>query len=241
MKTKTKAKPKVSHDTMRVNFEVKSFDSATGKFTGYAAAWGNVDEVQDVCQEGCFAATLQHWRARGTWPRVLWQHWFGVGHVTELREDEHGLFVAGTFWMDKPEVAEVYKEIATAMPNVGLSFGFVAIDFEVLDGVRYLARVDLTDDITVTLRPVNDQAAMVEMKSADGSSITVPSIRATEAILRDAGFTRTAAKTVLASGYAALREAKSADDPKIRTSLENLFDSLQKATGALDDGNSGNS
>lgn len=237
MKTATPPKPKTLHDFMQINFEIKSFDSATGKFTGYAAAWGNVDEVQDVCQEGCFAATLQNWRARGTWPRVLWQHWFGVGHVTELREDEHGLFVAGTFWIDKPEVAEVYKEIAKAMPNVGLSFGFVAIDFEVLDGVRYLARVDLTDDITVTLRPVNDQAAMVEMKSADGSSVTVLSIRATEGILRDAGFSRTDAKAILHGGYAALREAKSGDTPGVRESLEKLLSSLVKATGALDDGN----
>jgi len=221
---------------MHVNFEVKSFDAATGEFTGYAAAWGNVDELQDVCREGCFAATLQNWRARGTWPRVQWQHWFGVGHVTELREDEHGLFVGGTFWMDKPEVAEVYNEIARAMPNVGLSFGFVAIDFEVLDGVRYLARVDLTDDITVTLRPVNDHAAMIEMKSADGERIAVPTIRATEGILRDAGFTRATAKTLLAGGYAALREAKSTDNPKLRAALTNLFGSLKKATGALDNG-----
>ena len=232
---KTATKPKPEHDFMKVNFEVKSFDEKTGEFTGYAAVWGNIDELKDVCNEGCFTDTLERWKARGALPRVYWQHWFGVGHITELREDEHGLFVAGVFWLDDPTIAEIYAEIAAAMPNVGLSFGFRAVDYKVKDDVRYIDQLDLTDDITVTLKPVNDQAAMIEVKSADGSSVTVPSIRATEGILRDAGFSRNAAKAILTAGYsAALREAKSADDPAALEIANNILATLKRANGSKD-------
>jgi len=238
MKTKTKPKSTATHDYMRIDFEVKSFDAETGEFTGYAAAFGNVDELKDVCLEGCFAETLERWKSRGTWPRVYWQHWYGVGHVTELYEDEHGLFVKGRFWIDREDVADVYAEICEAMPNVGLSFGFHAVDFEVKDGVRYLAKVDLTDDITVTLKPVNDQAAMIEVKSEDGERFAVPSIRATEGILRDAGFSRGTAKAILAGGYAnALREAtgkKSEDNPAALEIAQNILDRLKRTNGSKD-------
>jgi len=235
---KTAAKKRNDTHSFHVSaFEVKSFDAATGEFSGYAAVFGNVDLLNDVCEPGCFAKTLEQWAARETFPRLYFCHWQLIGHITAMREDHHGLYVEGVFWLDKPDVAEAYCEISEAMPRVGMSFSYSATKHRVIDGVRRLDAVDLCDDITVTLDPVNTRTEVLEIKSADGERIAVPTIRATEGILRDAGFTRTTAKTLLASGYAALREAKSADDPKIRISLESLFDSLEKATGALNNGN----
>lgn len=195
-----------------LRFEVKSIDADTGVFIGYAAVWGNVDQANDVCEPGCCHDTLATWAARGTLPRVFWAHWHRIGHATKLVADDTGLYVEGRLWVDRPDVATIHRELLDAMPNVGMSFGYVAEDYEKRDGKRYITRLTLGDDITITLRPVNDQAAVTEIKDRGAKGVAAyPSARTTEAILRDAGFSRRDARVVIAGGHAALREAKSGD------------------------------
>lgn len=191
-----------SADILRVRFELKSLDAA-GEFTGYASVWEEVDAIDDACVRGCFAETLAGWQARGTWPRVRWQHMAAIGHITAAVEDETGLLVKGRIWF-----APVADEIRAAMAKggVGMSFAYVAIDFEMVAGVRRITRLELMDDITLTLRPVQTSAAVLEMKSKDGT-IAAPSAKILESALRDVGCSRSAARKVLACGYSGLRDA----------------------------------
>ena len=230
-----KSKPKPDADRRDfLRFEVKSLDETTGVFSGYAAVWGNRDEAGDVCEPGCCDDTLATWAARGTLPRVYWAHWERIGHATKLRADDTGLYVEGQLWIDQPYVATIHAELVEAMPHVGMSFGYWAEDYTQRDGTRYITKLTLGDDITITLRPVNDRAAVTEMKDRGGVAVAAyPSARTTEAILRDAGYSRRAARVLIAGGHAALREAKSGGGPVEKPSglvgLETILASLQSA------------
>ena len=228
---KSKPKPK---ETEYLRFEVKSLDAETGVFSGYAAVWGNVDQEGDVCQAGCVDDTLAAWAQRGTWPRVYWSHWLRIGHITHMESDDKGLYVEGRLWLDQPDVASIHRELLDAMPHVGMSFGYYPVDYTRRDGKRYIERLELVDDITITLRPVNDQAAVTEIKDRGGVAVAAyPSARTTEAILRDAGFSRRDARVVIAGGHITLREAKSGDASQPEVSglagnLETILAGLQK-------------
>jgi hypothetical protein len=219
-------------DVIRVRFEVKSLDSMTGDFTGYAAAWDNVDRVGDRLIKGAFADTLAEWTARDTLPRVLWQHRLTIGHTTDLAEDPRGLLASGRLWLNVPEVkALVEGDILPSMPHVGMSFRFLPREVEhKADGGRLLVRLDLLDDITISRRPVNDRAALLEIKSADGAVVAaVPTARDLELILRDAGISRSSAKAIIAHGYdAALREAKS-DEPALTEEAVSTLGEIREA------------
>ncbi len=217
---------KTDSDFMRFPFELKSLDENTGEFTGYAAAFDVVDELKDVCRPGCFAETLKTWAARGTMPRLLWHHWELLGQISSMVEDEKGLLVTGRLWLDHPGVWDRYTEIRQDYPRVWMSFAYIARpgDCEFTDGIRYIKRLDLMDDITITCCPVNRSAELLEIKSADGSAVKVPGVRATEFVLRDAGHTRSSAKAIIAGGYPSLREAKSGD---IEAGLSELLARLE--------------
>jgi hypothetical protein len=226
----------------RLAVEVKSLD-ASGAFSGYAAVFGVRDELDDVIEPGAFAGTLADWQARGTWPRVHWRHGASIGHVTLAREDERGLYVEGQLWTDHRVGAMAYGEMQSVLADptgglgVYLSFEYWAGDHRVEGGVRYLATVELGDDITLTTNPVNREAELIELKSGD-----VPSIRQAEQRLREAGFSRAAAKAVLAGGYGALRDAaeRKGDDPDDEPAggeaLRPILEKLQSVNhGSADD------
>jgi HK97 family phage prohead protease len=223
-------------DFFRRPFELKSLD-ASGTFTGYAAVWDDVDQLDDVAVKGCFLQTISDWQARGTWPRILWQHLTTIGNTTDLAEDDYGLLTAGRIWY--PDVVEEIRQAvqdAKADPapaaggGVGMSFAFVAQDFEMRGDIRYLTRVDLLDDITLTLRPVNTRAELLEIKSADGTIVEgrpIPQAKTVEGALRDAGCSRREAKAILSAGYSALRDADVPLPPAVAPSLAEIAKALQ--------------
>ena len=194
----------------KFKIELKSLDKITGDFAGYAAVFGEQDLLDDICLSGCFADTLAAWKQRGTLPRVLWCHGWVIGHITEIAEDNHGLKVAGKIWIDDPDVANQWQVALAASDQLSMSFGYIAREFERLDdGVRKLKKVDLLDDITLTLDPVNPAAKVSEAKSKTVAML--PDKRTLEAVLRDAGLSRKESKSLLANGYDALRDAKPLD------------------------------
>lgn len=195
--------------------EMKSIDAA-GTFRGYAAVFGERDEAGDICEAGCFTDTLADWAERGTLPRVKWRHFQTIGHCTRLAEDAHGLLVEGVIWA--ADVAAELRDGLAAGDEIGMSFGFFADPeasrYESAPGplgellsTRYLARVELSDDITITLRPVSSSTELLEVKSADGSTRRLPPPSVVEGLLRDAGCTRRDAKQVTARMLPAARDA----------------------------------
>lgn len=193
-------------------------DTATGEMTfgGYGAVFGNIDSYGDVIQKGAFKDTLREAKKSGNWPAMLMQHggWgigaddmTPVGIWTSLEEDDTGLKIDGKL-ADTDRGRETYGLLKmTPRPAItGLSIGYIAKEFIVgtkpEEPRRTLKKVELIEVSLVTF-PANDKARVQSVKSD-------LNIRIAEQALRDAGFSRTEAKAILAGGFKAvpLRDAE---------------------------------
>lgn len=193
-----------------VDFEVKflsnSADAMT--FAGYAAVFGNVDGYGDIIQKGAFKESIRAAKKANRWPAMLLQHGgitsedlMPIGIWTSMEEDDTGLLVEGKL-ADTDRGREVYS-LLKMQPRPalnGLSIGYIPREWsmgsEPGQARRTLKKVDLIEVSLVTF-PANELARIQSVKS----DLT---IRDAERALRDAGFSRSEAKAILARGYGAL-------------------------------------
>jgi HK97 family phage prohead protease len=163
-------------------------------FAGYGAVFGNVDSYGDVIAKGAFAETLKKARSSGQWPAMLSQHggMFGddstpIGIYTEMREDDHGLYVEGKLAPTERgrEAYELLKMKPRPAYN-GLSIGFRAKEWAVRTAPeeprRTLKAVELLEVSLVTF-PANGKARITSVKSELNP-------RVIEDGLREAGLSR---------------------------------------------------
>ena len=189
-------------------------------FEGYGSVFdGAPDAYGDVIAKGAFKASLKEWKSKKKLPKMLLQHGgsFGmnaddlipIGKYSEMREDETGLYLKGRlFDVDTDRTKSVYAAMKEGELD-GLSIGFSTMkskrDEE--SGVRTLTEIKLWEVSLVTF-PANDPARVMGVKAVG----ELPSEREFEGFLRDAGFSREQAKTILATGYRAMqRDADSSD------------------------------
>jgi HK97 family phage prohead protease len=178
-------------------------------FSGYGAVFGNVDSYGDVIQPGAFADTLAASQKSGDWPAMLMQHGgYGmgaddmtpVGIWTEMAEDSIGLRVAGKL-ADTARGQDAYKLLKMEpRPAIkGLSIGYMVKAYEARtrpeEPRRKLTKLDLFEVSLVTF-PANPKAQISSVKSSGGLTI-----RDAEDALREAGFSRTEAKAIVARGF----------------------------------------
>ena len=206
-------------------------------FTGYGAVFGNVDAYGDVIEPGAFAGYLADVKSgKQEWPAMLLQHGgFGmtaddmmpVGVWTELAEDGKGLKVSGKLAKTARgiELHELMK--MDPRPAIsGLSIGYIPKEWEPRskpdDPRRRLKRVDLIEISPVTF-PANSRARVEAVKSAAGLSI-----RDAERALRDAGFSRSEAKGILALGFQGIEGERDA-----APGLMQLAETIKRNTAIL--------
>lgn len=196
--------------------KIKSL-SETGEFEGYGSVFGVEDSYSDVVVKGAFEKSLSSWAEKGRLPSMLWQHKMSepIGIYTEMKEDEHGLYVKGRLLIDDDPLAKRAYAHAKAGSLGGLSIGYILKDWEYdsAKGVYLLKEIDLWEVSVVTM-PANDEARISEVKSMLQKGET-PSPSKVERALRGFGFTRSQAKLFMAKGYSAIdsqREAESQDD-----------------------------
>lgn len=164
-------------DRIEIKFATDAVDDKTGEFTGYGAAFGNVDAYGDVIAKGAFKASLRDWRARKDLPPMLLQHGgFGmvdtdgipIGKWTAMEEDESGLRVEGRLInLDTDLGKRVYGAMREGVLK-GLSIGYRAKKFVLgtkpTEPRRTLEAVDLFEVSVVTM-PANDRARIASVKS----------------------------------------------------------------------------
>ena len=80
----------MEHKTL--SFKLTNLDFQGRTLEGYAAAFGNLDQVSDIIHPGAFTKTLAE---RGQKIKLLWQHKLDepIGRVAEAHEDQAGLFI----------------------------------------------------------------------------------------------------------------------------------------------------
>ncbi len=181
--------------------EVRSFAlqiKATGddgSIEGYGSVFGVRDNYDDVIAGGAFLGSLNSHKSAGTMPAMLWQHdgTQPIGIWTEMVEDAKGLLIKGRLALETAKGKEAHALLKMGALN-GLSIGFIskqwAYDRE--SEVRTLTEIDLWEVSLVTF-PANEKARITNVKSA--SDMATP--KDAERILRDAGFSKADATTVV--------------------------------------------
>lgn len=212
---------------MQCAFQIKAEDiSNEGEFSGYGSVFGVVDSYDEVVDKGAFEETLAEHRAKGTWPKMLWQHDSRepIGEWVDMYEDQHGLFVRGKLLLSddpKEEIAEARKAYILMRKGIvdGLSIGYRVIEHLVNqeEKVIHLTKLKLREVSPVTF-PANE-AALVS---------TVKSIRDLEGLLRDAGFSRKEATAVALHGWSALNQRDADEENAGLEAIMGSIDALIK-------------
>lgn len=176
-----------------------------GSFEGYASLFGRVDLGRDVVEAGAFAESLARRGASGI--RMLLQHDPNqpIGAWKEIREDGRGLYVKGKLATGVARAREVLELMRDGALD-GLSIGFRTVKAvtEPRTGIRRIKKADLWE-ISVVTFPMQPEARVEKVKGG------LPSTREFERWLtRDAGLTRSEARTVIARGFAELQRERDA-------------------------------
>lgn len=201
-------------------------------FSGYGAIFGNTDSYGDVIQKGAFKDTLRDIKKTNNWPAMLLQHggWgmnaediTPIGIWLSLEEDDIGLKVEGKL-ADTARGREAYGLMKmTPRPAIsGMSIGYYAKEFVLGtkpdEPRRTLKKVELVEVSLVTF-PANGKARVQDVKSS-------LDIRIAEQSLRDAGFSRNEAKTILATGFKSLPQRDAGGMDKLADQLRRNIETL---------------
>jgi HK97 family phage prohead protease len=155
---------------LALTIKVKSFDGASGTFTGYLSTFGNEDLVRDVVEAGAFTKTLadaEAKRAADSSPYlfpILWQHnpTEPIGGFTTMTEDEHGLYVEGALDMDIEQGRRAFSGLSKGYIR-SLSIGYDVIRERWAKALRYLVEIRLWEGSVVTI-PANPAATIGDVK-----------------------------------------------------------------------------
>ncbi|MBP8275677.1 MAG: HK97 family phage prohead protease [Propionivibrio sp.] len=201
--------------------EIKAVNE-DGLFSGYASVFEEIDSYRDIVKRGAFEKTLAESESKGRAVPILWQHDAAkpIGVYTELKEDEHGLYVEGQLNMDVQQAREALSLLRQkALSGISIGYNSVRYDTDVKSGVRRLYELKLFEASLVTF-PACDSARVTDVKTilADGN---LPSLPEFEDFLCEAGFSRSQAKAIAGNGLTKLirREVGSDEDEAIQRAL----------------------
>lgn len=147
--------------------DIKSLEEK-GQFEGYASTFGGEpDSYGDIIAPGAFSDSLAHHAARGTMPKMFWQHdpREPVGKWTAAAEDGKGLLVTGQLNMGVQRAREAY-ELLKAGDIDGLSIGYRIRGYEVDEerGTWTLTKLDL-HEVSIVSIGANENATIAAVKS----------------------------------------------------------------------------
>ncbi len=173
-----------------------------GTFSGYASLFDKTDLGNDRVMRGAFKRSIEQRKPGGI--RMLFQHNPDkpIGVWEELKEDERGLFVRGRITSDVASGMEVLSLMrAGALDGLSIGFKTKRARRNAKSGIREILEVDLWE-ISVVTFPMLPEARVSQVKNFQGH---LPTVREFERWLtRDAGLTRSQAKTVIAKGFTTL-------------------------------------
>lgn len=138
-------------------------EGKSGEFCGYASVFNVHDSYGDVVVKGAFNRSI---RESNNMP-LLWQHEQNcpIGVITEIREDNYGLFVRGRFLLEVKKAREAYSLVKNGSIG-GLSIGYIPRRIVRIDGGRKLLDVNLLEISLVTFA-ANKFAKITEIKNAN--------------------------------------------------------------------------
>lgn len=155
----------------RKAFDVKVKASGTedGAISGYASVFGNVDSYGDIVVKGAFAKFLEKVAETGKVIPVFYGHNMedpkaNIGRVTELHEDERGLFFRAKLDLSGDTYGRVVYEQLKDGRLDSLSFGYSVIEASSTKDGYELRELELYE-ISVVPIPANSEAMITEVKA----------------------------------------------------------------------------
>jgi len=204
------------------------FNEEAGTFEGYASVFGGLDSYNDTVMKGAYEETLKE-RERPV--RMRWNH-FGevVGKWLEIREDDKGLYVKGQLTPNHSKANDIRALLKHGAID-GLSIGYFIVDDEPNGyGGRNLKQIELIE-ISIVEEPADLGASITGIKSKLEKAESLADI---EASLRDAGFSRSSA-TTLVSRIKTL--AQRDVEQEVAAEQKSAFQQLQDYLNLLTEGN----
>ncbi len=148
--------------------EIKSLKDS-GEFEGYGSTFGGEpDAYGDVIAEGAYSDSLAAHKAKGTMPKLFWQHNADepIGKWTDAVEDTHGLLMRGKLNMEVQRGREAYA-LLKAGDIDGLSIGYRIKEYSVDTdtGIWTLEKLDLIE-VSIVSVGANENAVVQSVKAA---------------------------------------------------------------------------
>ena len=148
--------------------EIKALKE-TGEFEGYGSTFGGEpDSYGDVVAAGAFVESLADHRAKGTMPKMFWQHDASrpIGKWLEAEEDDHGLLMVGKLNMGVQQAKEAYALLKEGDID-GLSIGYRIREYSVDTDTHVwtLEKLDLLE-VSVVSIGANESATIASVKAA---------------------------------------------------------------------------
>lgn len=202
-------------------FQLKSL-ADNGIFTGYGSVYGEMDSYRDIVMPGAFDKSLAEFKEKGRKVPMLWQHSSRdpIGVYTDIKSDDHGLFVTGELNMDVQKGREAHSLMKQgALSGLSIGYNTVMDKWDEKNLTRELHEVDLWEISPVTF-PAGDNARVIDVKSIE----ELATISDCEAILRDAGMSRKEAAMFISriKSISAQSDSVTADAGVIERALKNL-------------------
>ena len=198
--------------------QVKEFGD-DGFFAGYGAVFGNRDSHGDIIRPGAFSKSIAQHQARGSRPKMFWQHDMSkpIGKWLSFEEDDVGLRMEGKLNMNVQQGREAYHLLKDEDID-GLSIGYQTFKEEQKSDGNHLLELGLVETSVVSLGS-NDRALVSAVKQIRGEEL--PSLPQFEDFLREAGFSKTEATAIAGNGLSHLLrgEPGSASDDEAREFL----------------------
>lgn len=149
--------------------KVKAVDSEEGTFTAYGNVFDVVDHAKDMTKRGCFAKSIKSHKDAGTMPKLLAQHegrMMPIGIITDIKEDEHGLFFEGKFCLET-QAGKEYHALVKMGAIDQFSIGYITIEekYDGISGINYLLEVDVKE-ISIVTFACNESSRIQSVKSA---------------------------------------------------------------------------
>ena len=168
-----------------------------GVFEGYASVYGNTDSDGDTLVKGAFAEIVESGRIIPIFYGHSWRTGgMPVGKGTTFSEDSHGLLMKGNFTLGSTggrDVHALVKDGAVSGLSVGMLVKKDGIEMKKGREGRIVQKARLIETSVLPF-PSNHEAHIFDVK---GMAEEIESLSDCELLLRDAGFSRTAAKHYL--------------------------------------------
>jgi HK97 family phage prohead protease len=145
------------------NLQLKSIEE-NGEISGYASVFRVIDGHGDCVENGAFANAVRKFKA-GKKPKLLWQHDgnFPIGVITDIHEDNYGLFLKARLLFEIPKAKEVYALLKNRAID-GFSIGYRIKDEYFDNGVHHLTNLELVEVSIVTF-PACTEAVVSDVKA----------------------------------------------------------------------------